>query len=279
MSETLPDISVEAKALGWAPLEEWRGDPSIWVDAEEFVRRGHSVMPILKQNNKELVSKLSATQGELLQVKAALSEMSESVKALTTFQATEVKRQVEAKVDAIRAELREARRSGDEERVDALEDRLDTAKDELKAVPTPAPASSPTSAPTPEPWAVAFAEENKDWFGSGPGKDRRRTAMLLAIADELKETTALRGGPLLAKAKEEMERQFAGTGSPPKAEGGSSSGGGAPPSSPNARTYAALPPEAKTACDQQERQMVGPKKPFKTQAEWRKYYADIVLAT
>lgn len=30
----------EARKQGWAPKEEWKGDPSKWVDAQEFVRRG-----------------------------------------------------------------------------------------------------------------------------------------------------------------------------------------------------------------------------------------------
>ena len=47
-------VEQEARTLGWVPAEEFKGDPNRWVDAETFVERGHTVMPILRKNNERL---------------------------------------------------------------------------------------------------------------------------------------------------------------------------------------------------------------------------------
>lgn len=276
-----PTIESEAIALGWAPLEEWRGDAKAWVDAETFVERGHTVMPILKKNNQELLGKLTTAQTELTQVKAALAETNASIKALTDFQAAEVKRQVEAQVADLRSQIREARKDGDDELVDTLSDQLDETKGKLKAASEPLPSGEETETPgvpggpvPPEPWAIAFAEENKDWFG----KDKKRTALVIGIAEELKETTALRGAELLAKAKAEMLEVFEPQSRESKAEGGSR-GGGAPPASSSSKTFSNLPPEAKEVVRSQERLMVGKGKPFKDAASWQKHFVEVYFAT
>ena len=36
---TIPDYEAEARERGWKPKEQFIGDPNIWVDAEEFVKR------------------------------------------------------------------------------------------------------------------------------------------------------------------------------------------------------------------------------------------------
>lgn len=265
------DVEVEAKGMGWSPLDQWRGDAARWVDAETFVKNGHTVLPILRKTNKELEARLASTAGELAQVKAALNETSESVKALTTFQAAEVKRQVEAKVASLKAELRTARKD-DPDSVDDLEEELDTAKDQLReiqAAPPPAAKTPAPPAPTAEPWALEWAAENADWWL----KDKKKTALQLAISDELKSSTTLRGKDLLNKAKEEMEAIMGGpTPRTDKAEdssrGGSGGGGGGKPKT----GYASLSAEEKAACNAQEKQMVGPKKPFKTSAEWQAHF-------
>lgn len=43
------DYEAEARAHGWTPKEDFKGDPSRWVDAETFARRADEVMPFLKK--------------------------------------------------------------------------------------------------------------------------------------------------------------------------------------------------------------------------------------
>lgn len=48
------DYEGEARAHGWTPKEQFKGDPSRWVDAETFMRRADEVMPFLKKQNQSL---------------------------------------------------------------------------------------------------------------------------------------------------------------------------------------------------------------------------------
>lgn len=53
-----PSTDYEAKAsdMGWVPQDEWRGDPKLWRPAEEFVKRGENLIPILNDRIKRLES-------------------------------------------------------------------------------------------------------------------------------------------------------------------------------------------------------------------------------
>lgn len=272
-TEVDPAVKAEAEALGWVDRDAWRGPPEAWSSAQEFVDRGHALLPMFRKNNETLLAKFKASQTELAQVTDALKETQASVKALTEFQAAEVKRQVEAKVAALRGQIKEARKDGDEELVDTLGDQLEEAREQLKA---PAAAPPPPPPPGPEPWAVAFADENKDWFG----KDKKRTAFVIAAAEELKETTPMRGAALLEKAKAEMLAVFEPPESGSRSEGGSRNGTGGPAGGGSGNgTFAGLPSDAKAAAISQERMMVGKGKPFATTVEWHKHFTTVYNAT
>ena len=54
ITEISPEIITEAKSDGWAEKENWRGAPELWIDAAEFVRRKHTVLPLLRKENEKL---------------------------------------------------------------------------------------------------------------------------------------------------------------------------------------------------------------------------------
>src|SRR5437879_4034225 len=214
-------VEAEASALGWVPQDTFRGDPEKWVDAETFVERGRHVMPILRKNNEKLLADLSSLQGEVARLRAADAAKTTTISDLTKFQAEEVKRQVKAELDTLKFQKREAIKAGDHELAATLEERIDEVKE---AAVTPAPAAAPAAAPTsqPEPWAQAFAVDNP-WLG----KDKRKTALFAAEADELFHA-GMRGAALLEKAKAQMEAVLnpPSEPSPSKVEGGSRGAGG-----------------------------------------------------
>ena len=63
--QTVAPVEQEARTLGWVPAEEFKGDPNRWVDAETFVERGHTVMPILRKNNERLETLVKQQAEEL----------------------------------------------------------------------------------------------------------------------------------------------------------------------------------------------------------------------
>lgn len=52
------EIEGRARAQGWVPKEQFRGDPEKWRDADEFVRRGEEELPILRERNRSMERKL-----------------------------------------------------------------------------------------------------------------------------------------------------------------------------------------------------------------------------
>ena len=53
------DTESRARAQGWVPKEEFRGDPAKWRDANEFIRVGEQELPVLRERNRDLTRKLS----------------------------------------------------------------------------------------------------------------------------------------------------------------------------------------------------------------------------
>jgi hypothetical protein len=58
-----PQVSYEtetrAREMGWRPKEEWNGDPDAWRPADDFVRRGEEIMPIVKARADRAERKLA----------------------------------------------------------------------------------------------------------------------------------------------------------------------------------------------------------------------------
>jgi len=53
------EIESRARAQGWVPKEEFRGDPQKWRDADAFVKRGEEELPILRERNRSMERKIS----------------------------------------------------------------------------------------------------------------------------------------------------------------------------------------------------------------------------
>lgn len=270
-----------ARRNGWAPREQWRGDPSEWMDAKEFNEKGRTILPIVAAKNRRLESELGMTRQELAALRKLAEDQGKTIKDLVEHGAAEVARQVEERLKELRAEKRAAIKEGDHDRAADLEEQIDDTRDLLdkqrqKAVATPPPSPN---APQIEPWARAFGEANDDWLGV----DEIKTAVFGTIADKLFKTTGLRETALLEEAKKQMEEKLGGSKppAPPKSESG---GGGWSGSSNGGRaggkSFNDLPPEAKEQCKKQESKFVGESgKAFKTADAWRKHYADTYFAS
>lgn len=272
-------VEREARSLGWVPKEQFRGPPEQWRDADEFVRRGREILPIVTANNRRLVDELTNARKQIADLRGTVDAQSKAVKDILEHQASEIKRQVESKIAALRAEKKEALRSGDLERASDLEEEIDTTKDALeqanKAKTAPAAAPSPNAPPPIPPWAQEFGEQNKDWLGP----DKKKTALFMGICEELFEEGVLKGTDLLNEGKKRAEEILSPKGrQAPKSEGGQGGWNGSSRPSGGARdgkSYADLPPDAKAVCDSQAKKFVGegPGKLFKTEKGWRDYYA------
>src|SRR5688572_12359429 len=90
-----PKIEAEAKEMGWKPKEAWKGDPEGWRPADEFVKRGKEILPIVTK-------KLKDTEAALAKLK---TETAETIARSERMNATALKmqrEQLESRYEALK---------------------------------------------------------------------------------------------------------------------------------------------------------------------------------
>jgi hypothetical protein len=265
------EILKEAKSQGWVEKDHYRGDPSDWVDAPQFVKRGREILPILRKNNENLQRDLQATKDQLKEFRAAAEEFKR-------FQADSYQRKVNelnTRLEELKTSRAQAISDGDGAKANALDDALDLTKDEIreakqaaKVAATPAPAPPPQIEPDLQDWL-----NTNTWFG----QDRRKTAIANGIGESLRlEFPTLKGKAFLEKLdevlSEEMPERFGGaeTTPKPKARGSAveSGSGRQPRGSSNAKSYDNLPADAKAACDRFVKQKLMTREQYVADFDW-----------
>lgn len=209
----------KARAMGWVEQEEWKGDPSKWRPAEEFVQRGENIGPIMRDRINKL-------EGDL---KIALKSNTQELKKVREESYNKAKAEYEEKLEKLDSEEFEAFTEGDEEKYKTIKKKRETLKAPVKDTPV----------------------ENKEfieWSEKNPWyKDDnllRRNADIIAAEEVEKNPTidpAKLYGIVEARIKEEFAHKF--TNPNRKEDPSVESGEGSPPKGKN--TFASLPKEAK----------------------------------
>lgn len=266
-------VQERAEKMGWIPPTRFKGDPERFIDAEEYLERGETVLPIVKEHNRRLEAELAAVRGKATETEKALKAAQTAIAQIEERHTVATQKAVENARAQVKAQLAAASEAGDYEGVAELTDQLTQLKtaEEVakKAEPIVPPAPAPASF-TPPPEMVEWNNENP-WFGT----DKRKTALALGIAQELREAgESATGRRFFDLVKAEMEQTLGAPAQPAASKvEGARNGMGAPRG--GAKGFDALPADAKAACDADTRRFVGPGKQYKTAAEWRNRYAEL----
>ncbi len=271
-------VEQEARQLGWVPQEEFRGNPDRWIDAESYLERGKTIMPILKENNRHM-------QAEIMELKGMVEQLTEHSKrsdeALATFKEFHVQNLKERLADtkaSLLQQIRQAKEEGNLDQEVTLTDQLTEVNQQIKetAVATKESPKEKTDPPKTgtDPDSQAWLRANM-WYLT----DHRKHGLADGIASEIRnedpEGKKFIGKTFYDELDRRMEEALAEA-SPTSKVGGSrksgeSSSGGSPGS------FSSLPAEAQKSCIDQARKMVGEGKPFKTLDEWKSYFADLYV--
>lgn len=269
-SAAAPEVQQKAEKLGWIPPARFKGAPEKFIDAEDFIERGETVLPIVKEQNRRLQAELEALKGEGAKTAAALEAAQTAIEQIEERHTVATQKAVEEARRQLKAQLAAASEAGDHEGIAELTDQLTKLKDaadDAKARPVekaPPPFVPPTD-------LVAWNEENP-WFG----KDARKTRLALTIAQELREGGETSTGRVFyEKVAEELAETLGVKDTPPSKVEGARNGDEQDTRSKGKKGYSALPADAKAACDSDARNFVGPGKRYKTQQEWRDRYAEL----
>lgn len=175
----------QARAQGWRPEAEFKGEKGQWVDASTFLERGANFKKSL--------------QREIDALKAKVAKSEETNRAFAAFHKEAMARKERELDEAIRQtkrDHREAVRNGEDEQADLLDSRLETLQDEkskLKNKPDPTPeeieaenrrkAKAVSEGKEPLPPAMQdWLDDGNTWFRD----NARMRNYALAIGDELR---------------------------------------------------------------------------------------------
>lgn len=237
------DVEEQARSLGWKPEAEFEGNPGKWTDAEAFLEL-HS------KNNGALRKAVAAQQKELENLKKQMSGMDAAHKKIFGMQLKKQKDEFDQQVAFLKAQRREALRSGEHETAADLDEQLESLRERGPELPD-VPETPQSKTPDPNEWKknpvmVEWAARNP-WFtrddeltatAGGIGQALRQRHPDMDFAKLLDETTRL-----VAKAfpeKFQARRSSAVEETTP----------GATRTASNARTYASLPKDARAVCDE-----------------------------
>jgi len=276
-SQATPEVQREAEAMGWIPPSRFRADPERFVDADEYIRRGNEVLPIVREQNKRLHTELDAVKAQSGRIAQALQQAQNAITQMEERHTVATQKAVETARKEVRAQLAAASEAGDHQGVAELTEQLIELREATTAASTPATpvkqaeVSSQPFVPPPE-----LSEWNREnlWFGT----DKRKTALALAIADDLRSNgETVQGRGFFELVTKELNKELGGTLTPreDKVEGGAGRGGATGSSTPRGKSYAAMPSEARAACDQDSKRFVGPGKKYAKVEEWRNRYAEL----
>ena len=262
-------VEQEARALGWVPKEEFRGEEDRWIDADTFVERGKHIMPILQKNNEKLQQQLREESTKREKLEAAVKASQESLAAMEEHFSAATKRQVEKARADLLTELKAAKASGDVDAEVQITDELSQMNIAAAATKVESPKVETKSvAPTEDlPEVKAFKAANS-WYGT----DLKKTVQFNRIAEDLRlDGNTLTGQAFLDATMNKYNEANRPTESKVESGGGRQSGG----STTKGSRFADLPPEAKQACRDDAKRLVGENRRFKTNAEWEQRYAEI----
>lgn len=283
-SQTPEAVEQEARNMGWVPQEDFRGNPDHWVDAEEFVLRGQTVMPILKKNNERLSRQVLTSQQKIGTLETQLADTRKAMERLEAHYTEANKRAVETAKAQLRAELKTAVEDRDVDRELEIRDQLDDLKVREKALEAE-PAKPVAKTPEPGSPEDKISPEFREWNAENPwfNKDVKKTKLISRIAEDLRDDgTDLKGREFLDECLRLYTEQYGDPNeeesAPPPAPRKSSKVEGSSNqrrSSQTRSSFASLPAEAKAACHADADVLVGPGKRFATLKDWEAEYTRI----
>lgn len=154
------DVINEAKTLGWVPKEQFKGRDTEWVDADEFVRRGREILPIVKKDKEKLLQEVSRLKNELQEIRTTSQEFYDYA-----YKAAE--REWKAKYDALLNAKKKAVTDGDGDTLIQVEEAIDEHKEAKPVKPKEEKKTEEKSASGSDPMFDAWRAENS-WYDSDP---------------------------------------------------------------------------------------------------------------
>ena len=184
------EIARLARLNGWKPKEEFRGDPTGWVDADVFMARAAETPAIMRKNNETLAGRLErmerAHSHTVATLQTRLDETLGTVATMTTMMRSAETRGYERARRELKAEMAKAVAFADTETYNRAQADLDELERNKPAEPPKKPdaaATPATPAPQgqPDPAVTRFYADNA-WYDPA-GRSATRDQEMMTMAD------------------------------------------------------------------------------------------------
>lgn len=271
-SAASPEVQAQAEAMGWIPASRYKGDPERFVDADAFIERGETVLPIVKAQNKKLQDQVSELTRNQIETKQALDRATKALEEIEERNTVATQKAVEQAIAQTKAALAQATTDGDHEAAAELTDKLV----ELRSAPAKVEKEEAKVLPK-----VEIDPEQKEWQDANTwfGTDQRRTALALGIAAEFRQAGDKSVGKVfLNKVKAEMLKTLGEDGGGESKVEGGRNGSEQETRTSGKKGYTSLPADAKAACDADAKRFVGEGKRYKDVTAWRNRYAELYFS-
>jgi hypothetical protein len=174
------DTETRARAMGWVPKEQYRGNPEHWKEADEFVRRGEEILPIVQERNRDLTRRLSELEGRINQKDV---DHQNSLRKLEGMTVVALQRQREQLLGSYDAAMRNAATLADVERYDQLSRDRDQAVGQFDRTVQERIAPQPQqNQPAPE--VRDFMSRNGSWYAPNTALGFEAAAIHQQLLDE-----------------------------------------------------------------------------------------------
>jgi hypothetical protein len=265
-TEVNVEVEKNARHFGWVPLEEFRGNPDTWVDAETFEKRGKEINPILRSNNERLKKELQEATSKHDKEIAELRAAAEEFKTFQKESFEKKQKQLQDELQSLKVQRKEAMRENDVDLVEEIEDRMEAVKEEQSVKPVEK---------TPEPQKAAeivLDPSLKSWMGDNEwfGVDVENTEIVNVLGAAVRrQFPNLTGKEFLDKLDERIEQrlpELRGNKSSQRESVDSSTTRGS--SQTKKKSYENLPSDAKAACDKYVKQKLMTKEEYISMYDW-----------
>lgn len=185
-----------ARRMGWHPKNEYDAsgrDPSKWVEAEEFIKRGEEQLPVIKERYRKLERQYEGLEGKLTEGNKLLQD-------LVKHQAEREKKAVEKAIKGLEAKRDEATLNGDVAQVRAISAEINEQEASLANAPKIESRADKADVP---PEINAWVQENQ-WFDSDPIARGAAIAAYGKLTGDKSMTETQR----LAKVRAEVAKRF-----------------------------------------------------------------------
>lgn len=255
----MPETEERARQMGWLPKEEFRGNPENWVEAGKYVERAETSLPFLKGTMHKLEETVRSQKFLLEKQAEEMGGLRQDMTEFVEFSRGAEERAYQKALKDLRVEQASAKAKGDLDAFADATEKIDSLINEHPAVTgkerekgkEPVQPQGPQTEYTKwfKPEVLEQWKGEHTWFETEPdmaiyadqagrfllGKD----GFNKPHDEHLKEVAKL--------VKKKFPEYFGNTaqkkGSPVEGDTGGS------PSSNGKKTYADLPPDAKTICD------------------------------